>query len=105
MKKKRDKEQLDWRRSIEEHPRQETAADEMSSLIPARIRGQIYAATSVLGLVMNDIEAEEGHVQRCPKCQHHSLRRVRPENKESPGDSNWRCFECGNDADEFGNKL
>ena len=30
---------------------------------------------------------------------------VRPEDKESPEGPNWRCFECGNDTDEFGNKL
>lgn len=105
MKKRRHREPLDWSRSTEEHPHQETMAEEMASLIHPRARGQIYAAASILGLVMNDIDAEEGYVQRCPKCRHRSLRRVRPEDKASPEDSTWRCFECGNDADEFGNKL
>jgi DNA-directed RNA polymerase subunit RPC12/RpoP len=103
MKKKRNRERLDWSRSIEEHPHQETAAEEMASLIHPRIRYRLYAAASVLGLVANDINAEEGYVQRCPKCRHRSLRKVRTEDKESY--ANWRCFECGNDTDEFGNKL
>ena len=105
MKKRKHREPLDWSRSIEEHPHQETVAEEMASLIPPRIKNEAYAAAGICGLFMNDIEAEDAYVQRCPKCGHRSLRRVRPEDKKSPGDSNWRCFECGNDCDEFGNKL
>ena len=105
MKKKHDKEPLDWSRSIEEHPHQETMTEEMASLIHPRVRGQIYAAAAICGLIKNDIESEEGAVQRCPKCRHRSLRKLRPEEKKASGDGDWRCFECGNDADEFGNKL
>ena len=86
MKKKRNRKRLDWSRSIEEHPHQETAAEEMASLIHPRIRAQVYAAASVLGLVMHDINAEEGYIQRCPKCHRRSLRKVRTEDKKSPGE-------------------
>ena len=105
MKKKRNRERLDWRKSIEEHPHQETAAEEMASLVPPRIRGPLYTAAAIYGLIKNDIESEEGTVQRCPKCRHRSLRKLRPEEKKASGDGDWRCFACGNDADEFGNKL
>ncbi len=105
MKKKHKGERLDWSRSIEEHPHQETVAEETASLIHPRIRIPAYAAASVVGLVLNDVNAEEGYVRRCPECRHRSLRNVRAEDKKSPEDANWRCFECGNDADEFGNKL
>lgn len=84
---------------------QETVAEQMLSLIHPRIRGEAFAAAAVYELIKNDIDAEEGFVQRCPKCGHHSLRRLKPAQKASPDDSHWRCFECGNDCDEFGNKL
>ncbi len=105
MKKKRHREPLDWSRAIEEHAEQETVAEEMMSLLPPRIHGRVVAGAGIYGLLRNDIDADEGFVQRCPKCRHRSLRRIRPEDKQSPDESNWRCFECGNDCDEFGNKL
>ncbi len=106
MKRKRKhREPLDWSRSIEDHPHQETMAEEMLSLIHPRTRSRAYAAGAIFELIQNDIEADEGFVQRCPKCHHRSLRKLRPEEKTSAADSNWRCFECGNDCDEFGNKL
>jgi hypothetical protein len=105
MRKKRSREKLDWRKSIEEHPHQETAAEEMASLVSPRIRNPFYAAASIFGMIQNDIKAESAAVQRCPKCNHHSFRRLKPSEKGVADDSNWRCFRCGNDTDEFGNKL
>jgi hypothetical protein len=67
MEKKHRRQRRDWRRSIEEHPHQETAAGEMASLIPRRIRSQAYAAASIVGLLQNDIDAESASMQRCPK--------------------------------------
>jgi predicted RNA-binding Zn-ribbon protein involved in translation (DUF1610 family) len=105
MTQRRKREPKDWRESIEDHPHQETAAEEMASLVHPGIRSRAYAGLSVFGLISNDIDAEVTGVQRCPKCGHHSLSRLRRQDKQSPGDSNWRCTRCGNDTDEFGNKL
>ena len=99
------REQQDWRRSVEEHKHQEDAFEEMASLVHPRARATAYAVASVFGLIQNDIAAAESPVQRCPKCNHHSFRRIRPQDKASPEDSNWVCPRCGNDTDEFGNKL
>ena len=96
---------MDWRKSIEEHPHQETMDEELLSLLPRRAQAPLRVGTAIYGLMQNDIAADEGAVQRCPKCRHRSLRKLRPEEKTSPADSNWRCFECGNDCDEFGNRL
>ncbi len=96
--------QLDWDPLIEEgrDPRQqETAADEAASLLAPSIRGRAYAAASVFGLFMNDINAEGAYAQRCPKCGRRTLVRVRAGDPKSP----WKCTRCGNDSDEFGNKL
>lgn len=98
---KRKRKRLDWDPEIEERPHQETMAEEMSSLIHPRTRAQGYAAASVLGLILNDIDAESTYAQRCPKCDHHTLVRVQPGDPKSP----WLCNHCGNDSDEFGNKL
>jgi len=96
MKKKR--ERLDWHRSIEEQ-------DQEMVLMPSRLRNAAYAAASIAGLFQKDIDSENAVVQRCPKCNHHTFRKLRPEEKASPDDSNWLCSQCGNTTDEFGNKL
>ena len=84
---------------------QEDVFDQMESLAPARMRNEVYAAAAVFGMIQNDIAAETATVQRCPKCNHHSFRRLRVEEKESAAASNWRCTRCGNETDEFGNVL
>lgn len=99
MKQKRRR--LDWNPDIEERPHQETMDEEMLSLVHPHIRSRFLAAASVFGLFQNDIQAETAYAQRCPKCDHHSLVREQPGDPKSP----WRCNRCGNDADEFGNKL
>lgn len=102
MKRKRKKK--DWNPDIEERAdpfRPETVAEEMASLIHPRTRAQGYAAASIFGMLANDIEAEDAYAVRCPKCDHHTLVRLRPGDPKSP----WQCNTCGNDADEFGNKL
>ena len=103
MRKKREK--LDWHRSVEEHDHQEDVYEEMASLLPRRVRDTAYAAASIVGMIQKDIDSESAVVQRCPKCNHHTFRKLRPEEKASPGDSNWLCSQCGNTTDEFGNKL
>ncbi len=99
MKKRREK--LDWHRSIEER------GDLAGALFPRQhgISGAAFAAASVAGLIQNDIDSENAVVQRCPKCNHHTFRKLRPEEKESADSSNWCCTRCGNETDEFGNKL
>ena len=97
----RKRKRLDWDPDIEEHPHQETVLEEMASLIHPRARAQIYAAASVFGLIQNDIAAESTYAQRCRKCDRHTLVRVRMGDPKSP----WKCNHCGNDEDEFGNKL
>ena len=76
-------------------------AEEMASLIHPRTRAQAYAAASIFGMLQNDIQAESSYAQRCPECDRHTLVRVRPGDPKSP----WLCNHCGNDEDEFGNKL
>lgn len=87
------------------HRHQEDAFDELASLMPSRLRNEAYAAASVFGMIQNDIASETATVQRCPKCDHHSFRRLRPEEMEAPDSSHWRCSRCGNEKDEFGNSL
>ncbi len=79
--------------------------EEMESLVPPRIRNRAYALAAVFGMFQNDIDAEAATLQRCPKCDHHSFRRLRPDEKVSADSSNWRCTRCGNTTDEFGNAL
>jgi hypothetical protein len=105
MKIRRKKERLDWRKSIEGHPHQETVGEEMASLVPGRIRGPVYAAAAIFGLFQSDIDAESAGRQRCPKCTRHSFRWVGQQDKMSPNDSNWHGTNCGNETDEFGNTL
>ena len=105
MKSKRHRKRLDWRKSVEYHSQPETADEQMLSLLPRRIYGYVATGSAIAGLVQNDVNMEQGFVQRCPKCRHRSLRRIHAEDKRSPDDSDWLCFECGNDCDEFGNKL
>jgi DNA-directed RNA polymerase subunit RPC12/RpoP len=63
------------------------------------------AAVGLFGLFKKSMDMENATVQRCPKCQHHSFYKVQACEKKTPDDSNWLCSRCGNDADEFGNKL
>lgn len=70
-----------------------------------RLEKEIAMGAGLCSLFKKSTDAESAVVQRCPKCNHHTFRKVRPEDKESPGDSNWLCSRCGNDTDEFGNKL
>jgi predicted RNA-binding Zn-ribbon protein involved in translation (DUF1610 family) len=80
---------------------QETVDEEIASLVSPRIRRTAEAACGMLEIMQEKPMNE----QRCPKCGHHSFRRVKDSEKENPDDSNWRCVRCGNDTDEFGNKL
>lgn len=95
------REKLDWHRSIEERGEFTGAFFPL----PNRITGAALAASSVLGLIQKDIDSENAMVQRCPKCNHHTFRKLRPGEKTDPDGSNWRCSRCGNETDEFGNKL
>ncbi|MCK4564735.1 MAG: hypothetical protein KAU94_08685 [Verrucomicrobia bacterium] len=63
------------------------------------------AAVGLYGLFKNDLDAETATVRRCPKCNHRTFHKSHPDDKQSSKDSNWLCSHCGNDADEFGNKL
>lgn len=56
-------------------------------------------------LMMNDTSSASARIQRCPKCGKRSLCKRKPEDKQFSADSNWICSQCGNDTDEFGNKL
>ncbi|MDF7808605.1 hypothetical protein P4E94_14240 [Pontiellaceae bacterium B12219] len=58
--------------------------EEMASLIHPRARGTLYAAASVFGPFQNDINAESTYAHRCPKCDHHTLVRLRPHDQKSP---------------------
>lgn len=106
MGRKKQREPLDWSRSINTDSGQETMDEEMMSLMPRSARGSITVASGILGLFQNDLDAEHKVVQRCPKCRRHMMHRLTPEQKKlSPSKSNWVCINCGNDTDEFGNLL
>jgi hypothetical protein len=90
-----------WFDSPKGHSHQETVDEQMASLIPARTRHAVDAACAIFEMVKEKPMNE----QRCPKCGHHSFRRVDAFEKDNPSDSDWRCFRCGNDTDEFGSKL
>lgn len=89
------------RRSREDRFDEETVFEQQASLIPYRYKSSIYSAIGIFGLFKNDIDAESTYAQRCPKCDRHTLVRVRAGDPKSP----WKCNRCGNDSDEFGNKL
>ena len=87
------------------HPHQDDVNDELESFMPQRTRNLSYALASIFGMMQNDVDAESAGIQRCPKCDHHSLRRLRPDQKSPVDPANWRCTRCGNSDDEFGNPL
>ena len=78
-------------------------ADDWKCPVPFASEGM--AAMGLYGLLRNDLDAETATVRRCPKCNHHTFYNVHPDDKISVEDSNWLCSRCGNDTDEFGNKL
>jgi len=99
MKKRR--KPLDWDPDIEERSHEDNLFEDSAFILGTRSAANALAATSIFGMLQNDIDAESSYAQRCPKCERHMLVRVRPGDPKSP----WRCNHCGNDSDEFGNKL
>lgn len=77
---------------------------------PIPIRLIIYAVILLVGvpimLLLNDAGKDEAQTQKCPKCKKRTLHRLKKtkDDQFSRG-SNWKCANCGNDEDEFGNKL
>jgi predicted RNA-binding Zn-ribbon protein involved in translation (DUF1610 family) len=61
------------------------------------------AVIGVVALMMCDSASSEARIRRCPNCGNRSL--CKRKEKRRADDSNWVCTCCGNDADEFGNKL
>ena len=77
--------------------------NDLGFISPLHLEGR--AAVGLYGLFKNDLDAETATVRRCPKCNHHTFHKVHPDDKASAEDRNWSCSSCGNDTDEFGNKL
>ncbi len=63
----------------------------------------IFAIIGAAALFMNSTGAEESSAQRCPNCGRNTLRRKKKD--QFSNSKGWKCTECGNDKDEFGNKL
>jgi len=63
-----------------------------------------FSIIGVAALFMNDNAKAQALIQKCPKCGRRSLRKLK---KDDPrySTSKWKCSSCGNDEDEFGNKL
>ena len=64
----------------------------------------VFIIVAGVFLMMNDSGKESVLTQRCPKCGKRALRKLQKDNKQF-GTSKWLCANCGNDEDEFGNKL
>ena len=62
-------------------------------------------AIGIRMLVLKDVFSDEARLRRCPRCGKRPPRKARSAGKKSPFDNTWVCSRCGNDADEFGNKL
>ena len=60
----------------------------------------IVSIVAVVLLISADSGVERAAAQRCPKCRKKTLRR-----KNNSTFNKWECTSCGNDEDEFGNKL
>ena len=88
---RRKRKPLDWDPDIHDDDFMETG----------KFQSRTHAALGLFGLFKKSIDAENAYAQRCPKCDRHTLVRVRMGDPKSP----WICNHCGNDADEFGNKL
>jgi len=65
----------------------------------------VMACIGIAALFMKDVSSGSALIRRCPKCGKRTLCKRNPEDKGPPSDSGWVCSRCGNDADEFGNKL
>lgn len=63
----------------------------------------IMAMIGVGALFMSGTSASEAPVQRCPKCRRIALRKYKAGSHTAS--AGWKCTECGNDRDEFGNRL
>jgi ssDNA-binding Zn-finger/Zn-ribbon topoisomerase 1 len=63
----------------------------------------ILAIVGAAGLFGTSIRAEESRAQRCPKCGR--KRMVKKKKDPFSKSAGWECTSCGNDKDEFGNKL
>ncbi len=63
----------------------------------------IMALIGVGALFMNDSTPARQLAERCPKCGAKGL--VRRPGSSSAAESRRVCARCGNDEDEFGNKL
>ena len=68
----------------------------------------IYAILACIGavvvLLMNSSVKEEALTQKCPKCKKRTFHRLKPSDPRY-STSKWKCSNCGNDEDEFGNKI
>ena len=64
----------------------------------------VFIIIAAVFLMMNDSGKESVITQRCPKCGKRTLRKLKMDDKRF-GSSKWLCAHCGNDEDEFGNKL
>ena len=88
---KRRRKRLDWNPDLHDDDPMEVG----------RYQNRIAAAAGLYGLFKKSIDAEDAYAQHCPKCDRHTLVRIRPGDKKSP----WKCNSCGNDSDEIGNRL
>ena len=57
-----------------------------------------------LALFIIDIGKEDVNLKRCFKCGNRRLRKLKKDDKQF-STSKWKCTSCGNNEDEFGNKL
>jgi predicted RNA-binding Zn-ribbon protein involved in translation (DUF1610 family) len=64
----------------------------------------VFIIIAAVFLMMNDSGKAEAITQRCPKCGKRTLRKLKKDDARF-STSKWLCANCGNDEDEFGNKL
>lgn len=59
---------------------------------------------AIVVLMMNDLHKDEAITEICPKCGRRTLRRLKGDDARRMK-CKWKCANCGNNKDEFGNVL